>query len=526
MNIFIGIFKTYFFSVEKILVYQFYIFQLEEYDVLRFFKTIFFKGLFPTKFLRKKPVFTVKGKILLLLSIILKIFFTSLFIYLLHLRLNLNYFLFIFLFFLIYFILSVFSFIFLLISQIVIFPLELWQKKRIINKAKQKIKYLIQENIVNNERIPSKLRIIGITGSYGKTTMKEVVYEVLSKEFSVVKTKGNNNTPLAISKLVLNEVNENTEILIIEMGEYVKGDVKKICEITPPSISIITGINEAHLERYKTMQNAISTKFEIVEYSQLFSLVFLNADDEVILNNYKNYIRKDNILSFYSSKIKENDSKNSLFFELPMEYISQMLKIKNYEFHEDGSGQSFEIYHESWSLGKVKVSHIAEYIIGYINCAVAIARAIGMSESKIRIGISSIKPVPHRLEPKFIDKDIIIIDDTYNGNSNGIFEGLKILEKFKNRRKIYITPGLVETGYLTKDIHINIGESISKVADLVFLISNSVTNYLLEGLKKGNFQKEKIIIYPNAKVAYEDMWRYLQKGDVVLMQNDWSDNYY
>ncbi|MCS7318170.1 MAG: UDP-N-acetylmuramoyl-tripeptide--D-alanyl-D-alanine ligase, partial [Candidatus Dojkabacteria bacterium] len=143
-----------------------------------------------------------------------------------------------------------------------------------------------------------------------------------------------------------------------------------------------------------------------------------------------------------------------------------------------------------------------------------------------RTGIATIKPIPHRLEIKKLRDDILLIDDTYNGNSNGFQEGINLLNKFTGRRKVYITPGLVETGKLAEKLHVEIGEKISNTADLVILIQNSVTKFIINGLEKNNFPKNKILIYSNAKIAFQEFWKHLKPGDVVLMQNDWSDNYY
>jgi UDP-N-acetylmuramoyl-tripeptide--D-alanyl-D-alanine ligase len=511
--------------LHRIFIYHLYIFQLEEYKLIRFFKFILKRGILPKQITKKALKFTLKARLLMVLAFTQIIAISLLFSILLQesiLGVLLNS--------IIFFCLSMYlSFVFLVFSQIFILPFELIYKRFIFFLAKSKIKQVknIQktQNIRTSDIIPN-LKVIGITGSYGKTSMKEVLFSILSREFNVVKTEKNYNTEIGISTTILKKLDKQTDIFIAEMGEYVKGDVKKLCKIAQPDISIITGINEAHLERYKTMENAISTKFEIVEYATKNAVVALNADDDLILQNYDKYVR-NNVLIFYSSSIDNAKAKRSLFFDLNIkkDEKEQMLQIRNYEFHQDGSGQSFEIYKNEWSLGVVKIPHLAQYIIGNILCAVSIAKLLGMSDTKIRLGISILKPVEHRLETKILNNNILLIDDTYNGNSHGIKEGLSILRKFKNRRKVYVTPGLVETGYLEKEIHFEIGKLIAQSADIVVLISNSVTNFILEGLFSANFSKDKIFIYPNSKFVYSKILKSLEPKDVVLMQNDWSDNY-
>src|SRR5690606_10491674 len=328
---------------------------------------------------------------------------------------------FLILFLILFYLFTILGFFFLAQAQDILMPLENYQKNKIIKKAKLKL-----NQIKSNP--DSKLKIIGITGSYGKTTMKEVLATVLDEKFKMVKTIENQNTPIGIARVILNKLNLDTEVFIVEMGEYVKGDVDAICKLTPPDISIITGINEAHLERYGNMQNAIDTKFEIVENTPEGGLVVLNADDKLIKENVDRFAEGKRI-EWYSSK---NDS------------LSKYL-VQNVQLDVQNLGLNFSINRKEKNSEEVlfRTKFLAEYIIGNIVAAMVIAEELDMNETEIRLGVSKVRPVEHRLEPSRTANDIVIIDDTYNGNSAGIKEGINLLNKFKNRRKVYITPGLV-----------------------------------------------------------------------------------
>ncbi len=480
----------------KIFEYQLYIFQLEEYDIGRFARSLFQKGLFPPESLRKKVKWTSKATVLSLVALFIQILLSFIISYLLYSYVHFSDVLFIATLIVILYALFILTFVFLIQAQDIIYPLEVILKNRLINRAKNKIK-----------KLPN-LEIIGITGSYGKTTMKEVLSTILSENFKLVKTEGNNNTPLGIARTILNKITEDTEIFVVEMGEYVKGDVKALCEITPPDIAIITGINEAHLERYRTMQNAIDTKFEIVEYAKPEATVILNADDENIVQNFERF-KENKYVLFYSSQ------NNNL----------ATYHAKNFEFYNDGSGQAFEIFDKFSSIGTVKTPILAEYVIGNVSAGVLIGKMLGMKDGEIRLGISKIKPVDHRLQVNLNANNILIIDDTYNGNSDGVREGIKLLSKFDARRKVYVTPGLVETGELSKAIHYEIGNQLAKVADFVILIKNSVTQFIYEGLIDSGFSKDNIIWYDSPKETWDNLYSNLKANDVVLLQNDWSDNY-
>lgn len=476
----------------KTFLYQLYIFQLEEYQSARFFRALFRKGLFPPHSLRKKVKWTQKTAVLLVLSLTQQVILTLIIVYFLSQAIENTLALFLIgLFF--FYLLTILAFVFLAQSADILKPFEYLIKWWIIHKAKEKMKHY-------------RGKVIGITGSYGKTTMKETLATVLAEKFKVVKTEGNNNTPLGIARTILKKLTHDTDIMVVEMGEYVKGDVKALCAITKPDISVITGINEAHLERYMTMENAISTKFEIVENAKENAFILLNGDDELVMQNFEHYVG-DHDFYFYHSKDAAN------------------LKINNYNFNQTDASQTFELVIDNITTGRLKTPIAAKYIIGNIVAAFAVGRYLGIKDSEIRIGVSKLKNVDHRLQPLHKQSGILIIDDTYNGNSEGIKQGLNLLANFTQRRKVYVTPGLVETGTLSKELHLQIGKDISNVADVVVLIKNSVTGFIYDGLIQEGFDDKKIIWFENSKIAYEQLATLLKPNDVVLMQNDWSDNY-
>lgn len=200
-------------------------------------------------------------------------------------------------------------------------------------------------------------------------------------------------------------------------------------------------------------------------------------------------------------------------------------QISNSKFLDNANGWEFELNGEKTSIGTVRTSVLGEYIKGMINGSVIIAKMLGMTDGEIRLGITKIKPVEHRLQVIRRENNVLVIDDTYNGNSDGIKEGIALLKRFEDRRKVYVTPGLAETGDLKEPIHEEIGRQLSEVADYVILIRNSVTPFIYKGLVESGFDTKKIKWFETAKETYDNLWKEVQQDDVVLMQNDWSDNY-
>jgi len=394
--------------------------------------------------------------------------------------------------------LSYIFWLFLALAVVMVWPFDFIIKTIIISRARAILARRLE------------VKIIGIAGSYGKTTMKEVVSAVLSAGHKVLATPENQNTPLGLARLILNKLDNETEILIVEMGAYRRGDIKKLCRIARPNISVLTGINESHLERFGTLDNTVAAKFEVVEEAKSDALIILNADDERVATNYEKCLGGRQVI-FYSATNNKH-----------CEY-----HLTNQKFFSDGSGQSAELFGPSTvgTMGIVQVPFLGNYIFGDVIAAVIIAHALNLSSAQIKTGLSKLKPVAHRLQFLPGQNGALVIDDSYNGNPAGVKEAINVLAKFTNRRKIYLTPGLVEADGQAPDIHHEIGRQLSGIADLVVLIKNSVTPFIAEGLKNNDFAPDKILWFNSAAEAHAAIPTFVRAGDVILFQNDWPENY-
>ena len=449
--------------------------QLEEYDLVRFIKAVTnTKGIPPSRDFRKPLKYTAKIKLIEALSsllILLVAFFISK-------TFNNNPYKIIILVFM-YALGLYFSYIFLIIINVLLLPIDMLIKELLIFLAKNKLKKL------------TNIKIIGVAGSYGKTGMKDLITTVLSEKYQVVKTPESVNTPVGIARTILNKIDEKTDILVVEIGEYYPGDIKNICSIAPPQIGVITGINEAHLERLKSIDNSIKTIFEIAQNMKPNGILLLNGKDKHIKNNYKKFILNQEIY-FYLSKGK-------------------------IEFNEDAPGFIYQ---------KLFFPVLGQYNLDKIDGVIYLAKKLGLTLQEIESGLKKIKTPAHRLQPILNrEKNILIIDDSYNGNPDGVEEAIKTLSLFKKRRKIFVTPGLVEIGNKSRDVHQRIGKRLNDVVDLVILVKNSVTPDIEEGLINAGFNKNNIIWFDSMMEAQNNLGSILRSGDVVLFQNDWPDNY-
>ncbi len=444
------------------LIYNLYLLQLENYNLRKFWKLIRQRGADLTQ--RQPLVWTAKAKLIFALSAGLS-FLTA---WLLTMNQASSLYRILLTTVLWWIILNLLSTLLLTIAVILVWPLDWLVKTVLVWRAKHKLRQF------------KNLKIVGITGSYGKTTLKEILGPILSEKYQVLKTPENINTPVGISRLILRELTSETEILIVEMGAYQRGDIRELCGITRPDIAVVTGINQAHLELFGSIENTIAAKFEIVRFAQPHAVVVLNEDNELIKENYEKYVG--------SRKVRWYKKTGVIPFGM-------------------------------------KAPILGHYVSSVISACVIIAKELGLSDDQIMRGIGKIKPIPHRLQLMENSNGVTVIDDSYNGNPTGVTEAIEVLAQFKDKRKVYITPGLVEMGPEKESIHLSIGQQLAKVADVVILIKNSVTPYIAKGLQAHGFEESKIIWFDSALEAHARLAEIIKAGDVVMFQNDWPDNY-
>ena len=469
----------------RLIRYHITLIQLEQYDLERYF-TVFSRLYRVRTDRRQKAVWTMKLKAITAIALMCALTIAGIAVYALSITIAT-----------LIVIASIFIFpLYIACAIIITLPLDSFLKRRIIQKAKRKI-----------ARYP-RLKIVGITGSYGKTTMKEILKTVLAKRFAVLATNDSINTPVGIARLILEKLSEETEVFIIEMGAYHRGDIKTLCALTPPDISVLTGINEAHIERFGSIANTVTAKFEIVRYAKKGAVAILNADDKRIRGGYTARIYGHTTI-FYGMKEKE---------------LSRY-GVDNIRLEDGGLRQSFALINEHGEAYHLTTPLLGDYAPATIMGAICVAEALGMTRAEITHGVVMTRSIAHRLEPFSTANGVLVIDDSYNGNPDGAREAIRVLARFKNRRKLYITPGLVEMGKMSAEIHRTIGRKLATVADIVILIKNSATAYIAEGLASANFKKQNIMWFASAHEAHAALPAILKSEDIVLFQNDWPDNY-
>ena len=383
-------------------------------------------------------------------------------------------------------ILSTQSYLFIVVSVLSLKPYEYLNRLRIRKIIKDKLIRLKSAGLV----------VIGITGSFGKTTTKEFLYEMLKSEFKVLKTPESYNTLLGIYKVVDLELWEDYDIFICEMGAYCRGEIAELCDVLLPDHGILTGINEQHLERFGSIQNTIKAKFELIQAIPLNGYKILNADNENVINNYKAFVNEP---IFYGEKSEDNYYTNIVY---------------------SSGSLSLDLYVNKHKIALSNVKVMGRGNISNLLASAVMARQLGVSVEKIKAVIENINPVPHRLEVKELP-EMTLIDDAYSSNVEGFKVALELLASYSSRVKVIVTPGIVELGEETESQHKELGEMITKVCDFVLLVGDSLRTQALASTIDGpKIRKLKSISELKAVLASLNL-----DNPVVLIENDLPENY-
>lgn len=413
----------------------------------------------------KKPIWTQKTAFLFNLGIsggILIVFFSFL------LELKLTRFTALFLLFdiLIPVILSVM----ILIFQ----PLAAILRYRFIKKAKKK-----RESFKN-------LLVIGITGSYGKTSTKEFLATILSARFKVLKTQEHQNSEVGISQCILNELTEDHEIFICEMGAYNKGGIKLLCDIAKPKIGVLTGINEQHMATFGSLENIIKTKYELIESLPQGGLAFFNGKNKYCQELYQKTLRPSSLRGPESAP--QGQSK------------AGQASIKSF------------LYGENSGLG-----------LENLEGAKVVAKALGMTDEEIELAVRKIENKFPGIKIRDGIDGLRIIDATFSANPNSVITHLEYL-KGLGGRKIVVMPCLIELGKASKEVHERIGQKIAEVCDLAIITTKDrfkeikAVSIPLRGTSASQ-RKVEVVFVEDSKKIFEKIKEFCSDGDAVLLES-------
>ena len=332
----------------------------------------------------------------------------------------------------------------------------------------------------------SKITVVGITGSYGKTSTKNILFAMLGKKYRVLSTPRSHNTPIGIALAVNANDLSGFDIFIAEMGARNVGDIAELCEICPPDYSVITGICAQHLETFESLDNIIRAKGEILSATK--NKAFLAAD---CADYFKNCPCPFEVCSCVS---EVEASAEGTFFMLTL------------------GGESV----------RVKTKLLGAHCAYNIGLAASLAFELGVSLADIAAAAEGLEFVEHRLQLTK-SNGINILDDGYNANVKGARAALDVLRSFGGR-KIIVTPGIVELGILEEKENRQFGELLAGL-DLVILVGDTLVTPVKDGYLSAGGAPEKLMVRQTLKDAQAVLRSELATGDTVLFLNDLPDIY-
>ena len=377
------------------------------------------------------------------------------------------------------------------LANIINFPIERAIYHYYKHKAQTKLKSM------------SNLKIIGITGSYGKTSSKNILSDILNIKYNALPTPRNLNTYNGLIMTVNNNLTKFNDIFIAEMGAYVKGEIKGLCKLVKPQYGILTRLGTAHLESFGSEQNIIDGKFELIESLPKNGFAVLNGDDPKQVN----YKLKNKVKVIWIG-IDNPD--------VDVRATNIKCSNKGTEFDVVFTNDEKKYHFETRLLGDHNVYNIL--------AGLAFGHEFDISVSDLQQAVKGVRPVEHRLELKKLS-NFYQIDDAYNSNQVGAHNAVKVLGMMPGV-KVVVTPGMIELGDKEAEYNKKFGEQIAEVADYAVLIGANRTKPIKEGLLSKGFDKEKIVVFNDVRDAYPFIGELAKKNEVyALFENDLPDTY-
>lgn len=365
-------------------------------------------------------------------------------------------------------------------------PVENMIKERFMNMAKDILR-----------TCPAK--IVGITGSFGKTSSKNILQEILSEKYYSLMTPASFNTPMGITITVREKLKPIHEVFICEMGADHVGDIQQLSDFVKPEIGIVTSIGPQHLNTFGSLQNIINEKMKLIENLPAHGVGVLNLDNE--------YIR-------------EYQLKNSCkIVTYAIENETADLRAVNIEYSSQGS--HFDLLQKDGTCTPFKTKLLGEHNIANILAAIAVGMEMGISMDQLQKAVAKVNYVEHRLEVKKIN-GFTFIDDAFNSNPVGSSMALNVLKMMPGRRWI-VTPGMIDLGEKQAELNKQFGMKMLGRADEVILVGINQTKPILAGLKEAGFDKKHIHVVKTVKEAFAIVYQNASTEDTILLENDLPD---
>ncbi len=356
------------------------------------------------------------------------------------------------------------------------------------------------EKAVKKLKERKDLLVIGVTGSYGKSSTKDYLAQILATRFPTLKTHGTNNTPIGIAKTILDQLDKTIKIFVVEMGAYKRGEISSMCKIVHPKIGILTAVNDQHLSLFKTIENTKKAKYELIDSLPKNGLALFNGNNQITEAMFTR-TKKPKVLYTTNTASQKTDQKQS-----------KIIKAYNIEVKKNELIFDVDIDEETLHL---RTPLLGAHNIENILPGVYLAKHLGMKTKQIQDAVAGLKSLPKTMIRYVLSNGVTIVDDTFNANPEAVVAALSYIKIYSKKRILVLQP-MIELGKRAKDEHYRVAKEISKTCDHLFLTNGNFYSAVMRGIHDG---KGKCIVeVGNANTIAEYLQNHTKKDDVIAFE--------
>ena len=342
---------------------------------------------------------------------------------------------------------------------------------------------------------------IGITGSWGKTSVKFILGTMLEEKYHTLVTPSSFNTPMGVTKVIRSSLEPGHRVFVAEMGARHVGDIREMCRLVHPHLGLLTSVGPQHLDTFKSIERVAKTKYELIEALPPDGMSFFSDDGDICRGLYQK-TEKAKMISGFDPETDD--------------VWAEDIRITN-------EGSSFILCTKDLRQPCRTVLLGELNILNILLCA-GVCLYLGMTGEQISRGIEKIRPVEHRLQLIPNSGGITVIDDAFNSNIRGAEQAFLVLKEMSGKR-ILVTPGMVELGEKEEEMNRLFGSLAADCCDVAVLIGKKRSTAIVHGLKEKGFPQDRIILANSLEEATALLRTEAKAGDTILFENDLPDNY-
>ncbi len=352
--------------------------------------------------------------------------------------------------------------------------------------------------------------VIGIAGSYGKTSTKHILAQLLAPQKETLPTPKSFNTLMGVSRTINERLQPKHELFIVEMDAYQTGEIAQMCELVKPQVGVITSVGPQHLERFGSIERIADALYELVASLPPASPVVLYTGESMAAHLAERAAHAGYRVVRYGLASEQSD---------PYDVVASDIVVDEHASHFTWRWPA-----EGLEL-RISIPLLGQHNILNVSAALAVVHLLGLPIDQAAREAIHLEPTQHRLQRLPSTGGITVIDDSYNANPVGIHNGLDVLEQMPGRAKILVTPGMVELGSVEEAENKRFGQHAAQVCQHVILVGTQQTKPILAGLQESGFSPEHIHIVNTLEEVTATLGQIAKPDDVVLFANDLPDTY-